>query len=163
MWGRTVGVTAAAIGVSANTYWASRSGALDGPTASMWFDAVAIMSVAFLIGHIASVLEDALGARARTDQAYQELEHSARDRMLTITDQVPVGLYRTTPDGRITGGNDALMDILGFTDRVAMLRANVWDHYVRSDDRHGQLDGIGASGVSGGSLNCGESTERRFG
>jgi PAS domain S-box-containing protein len=143
MWGRTIGVTAAAAGSLANIYWANQAGV----TVSTWSDAVAIMSFAFLIGHIAGVLEGAVGARARTDQAFQELEYSARDRMLTITDQVPVGLYRTTPDGTIIGGNDALMSILGFVDRAAMLQANVWDHYVRSEDRQAHLvEGTAAEG-----------------
>ena len=35
------------------------------------------------------------------------------------------------------------MRMLGFEDRQAMLQTNVWDHYVRSEDRRLQLEAAG--------------------
>jgi PAS domain S-box-containing protein len=139
MWGSTVGVSAALIGVMVNSYWAHAAGVTGYASGSRLLEAVVISTTAFVLGYIGRALERALGARARSDQAYTELELVARDRMLTITDQVPVGLYRTTPDGRIVGGNDALMNILGFADRSSMLRASVWDHYVDAKEREQQI------------------------
>lgn len=144
MWGRLRGAALAFAITIANAYWAHLLGVSHGSASVVVGDALAVTAVAVLIGHIASVFESALGARARSDLAYTELEGLARERMLTITDQVPVGLYRTTPDGAIVGGNDALMRILGFSERDALLSANVWDHYVRSEDRH-KLIGSAAS------------------
>jgi PAS domain S-box-containing protein len=144
MWGRLRGAALGFMITVANGYWAHLLGVSHGSVSILVGDALAITAIAVLIGHIASVLESALGARARSDLAYTELEGLARDRMLTITDQVPVGLYRTTPDGAIVGGNDALMRILGFSQRDALLSANVWDHYLRSEDRH-KLIGSAAS------------------
>lgn len=139
MWGSTVGVSTAVVGVALNTYWASAADVAGFAGGARLIEAVVISSIALVIGRIGRLLEGALGARARSDQALSQMEHAARDRMLTITDQVPVGLYRTTSDGRIIGGNDALMKILGFSDRAAMLNTNVWDHYARAEDRERQL------------------------
>lgn len=139
MWGSTVGVSAALVGVTVNTFWASASDVVGFASGARLIEAAVISATALVLGRIGRVLEGALGARARTDQALSQMEHAARDRMLTITDQVPVGLYRTTPDGKIVGGNDALMKILGFSDRAAMLHTNVWDHYPRSEDREQQI------------------------
>lgn len=139
MWGSAVGISAALIGVTVNSLWAYAAGQSGFLTGARLVEAAIISTTAFVLGYIGRTLERALGARARSDLAYSELEQTARDRMLTITDQVPVGLYRTTPDGRIVGGNDALMKILGFTQREAMLQASVWDHYVRHEDRERQL------------------------
>jgi PAS domain S-box-containing protein len=139
MWGSTVGISAAVIGVTVNSYWAHAAGIAGFASGPRLFEAAVISATAFVLGYIGRALERALGARARSDLAYTELEQTARDRMLTITDQVPVGLYRTTPDGRIVGGNDALMKILGFSDRLSMLQTSVWDHYVRAEERELQL------------------------
>jgi PAS domain S-box-containing protein len=140
MWGRAAGAALAMAASVANFYWAEFLGSSGGSTPVVVVDVLAITAVAALVGHIGMVLEHALGARARSDQAYTALEVAARERMLTITDQVPVGLYRTTPDGKIMGGNDALIRILGYADRKALLDANVWDHYVRAKDRRQQME-----------------------
>ncbi|MGE0453402.1 MAG: PAS domain S-box protein [Vicinamibacteria bacterium] len=52
-----------------------------------------------------------------------------------LTDRVPLGLYRTTPDGRILAANDTLAEILGFESHVQLLSLNAADFYVRSEDR----------------------------
>ncbi len=139
MWGSRVGVAAALVGVSLNSYWAIEAGAVGFASGPRLVEATVISLTALVIGQIGQILERALGARYAADRAYSALEEAARDRMLSITDQVPVGLYRSTPEGRISGGNDALMRILGFEDRKAMLKTNARDHYVRPEDRDRQL------------------------
>ena len=140
MWGGGVGLVAAAAGYVTNFIWARHLGMEGSLAAPMVFDALAIMAIAFLVGHASRRLEMALGARHQADEAYSQLEQTARDRMFTITDQVPVGLYRTTPGGRVVGGNSALMKILGFADQAALLDANVWDLYVDSEERLSQIE-----------------------
>ncbi len=135
IWGRFPGGLIAFGGVLLNAHLARRAGLDISPTPSLVGDAIGIGGIAFLIGHIAGVLEGALGARERTAQAYDELEAVARDRMLTITDQVPIGLYRTTPDGQVIGGNEALGTILGLSDKAELSDANVWDYYLDDSDR----------------------------
>lgn len=146
MWGGTVGVVAALVGVSINSYWADTAGAAEVAGTARVVEAVVISFTAFLVGSVGRILEKALGARYRADRTISKLEASARERMLTITDQVPVGLYRTTADGAIVGGNEALMRMLGFEDRQALLHTNVWDHYVRSEDRRLQIEDAGKAG-----------------
>ncbi|MDJ0663081.1 MAG: PAS domain-containing sensor histidine kinase [Acidimicrobiia bacterium] len=135
IWGRFPGGLIAIGGVLVNAYIANRTGVDSSPAISVAVDAVAIGGVAFLIGHVAGILEGALGAKERTAQAYDELEAVARDRMLTITDQVPIGLYRTTPDGKVIDGNEALGKILGLADKAELSEASVWDYYIEDSDR----------------------------
>lgn len=145
MWGRSVGAAAAGLASLVNFYFGSTTGLESSAATATVFDTIAIVLMAFFIGHVSETLERALGARYRADQAYSELEQTARERMLTITDQVPVGLYRTTPEGRIVGGNEALLRILGFPDQAALIQANVWELYVRSEDRQAQIAAAGSS------------------
>jgi PAS domain S-box-containing protein len=135
IWGRWPGGIIAVVVILSNGFWADSVGLHTGGWISIVIDAIGIGAIAFLVGHIAASLEQALGAREQVSLAYDELEAAARDRMLTITDKVPIGLYRTTPDGRIIGGNDALMKILGFSDQQSMLATNVLNHYVDEVDR----------------------------
>ncbi len=136
MWGSVPGAAHGLVSASLNVLATGWMGLERNVWWSITLDATAIAVTAYLIGHIAKSLERALGARAR---AVDELEAQANERMLTITDQVPIGLYRTTPAGEIIGGNDALMRILGFHDKESMLATNVWDHYVDSADRSTRL------------------------
>jgi diguanylate cyclase (GGDEF)-like protein/PAS domain S-box-containing protein len=48
---------------------------------------------------------------------------------------VPVGLYRTTPAGRMLKANSALVRILGYPDLAALLETNVGDIYLDPEDR----------------------------
>ncbi len=140
LWGRSAGFVTSILAWLINTGWGQFHGLIDGVNAPLVADALAVALVSIGIGHIARAMERAFLARDRSVQAYTELEDAHRDRMLTITDKVPVGLYRTTPEGRIMGGNDALMTILGFEDRESMLSTNVWDHYVDTEDRKERIE-----------------------
>ncbi len=58
---------------------------------------------------------------------------TARDR--TLMDDIPVGLYRTAPDGCFLEANTALVALLGYPDRAALLAATVPSIYVDPDER----------------------------
>ncbi len=64
--------------------------------------------------------------RAQEYQATQEAEMQYR----ALFNGAPVGLYRSTSDGRILDANPALVSILGFPDRASLLAVNVTDLYV---------------------------------
>lgn len=53
----------------------------------------------------------------------------------TIFDHVPIGLYRTTPGGKIQDGNLALARLLGYASREELLAVNAIDCYVDPEDR----------------------------
>ncbi|RME42790.1 MAG: PAS domain-containing sensor histidine kinase, partial [Caldilineae bacterium] len=56
-------------------------------------------------------------------------------RYRTLFDGVPVGLYRTTPDGRILNANMALVRLLRYPDRQTLLATHAADLYAHPEDR----------------------------
>jgi diguanylate cyclase (GGDEF)-like protein/PAS domain S-box-containing protein len=57
------------------------------------------------------------------------------DRYKALVKQLPVGVYRTTPEGLIIEANAALARILGYRKPSDLFICNVEDFYVRGDDR----------------------------
>jgi len=64
--------------------------------------------------------------RVRAEKALRESE----ERYRSLFNHVPVGLYRTSPDGEILDVNPALVQILGYPDRETLLAVNTSDLYV---------------------------------
>ncbi|MFZ5922244.1 MAG: PAS domain S-box protein [Chloroflexota bacterium] len=52
-----------------------------------------------------------------------------------LFDRIPAALYRTSPQGQILDANPALVKMLGYPDREAMMQVNVNDFYVNPADR----------------------------
>jgi two-component system NtrC family sensor kinase len=69
--------------------------------------------------------------RQRAEEALQESE--ARSRRLF--EDVPLGLYRTSPEGYILEANAALVQMLGYPDREALPATNVVDAYLDPEQR----------------------------
>ncbi len=67
-------------------------------------------------------------------QAEQALRASEQ-RFRHLFERVPVGLYRTAPDGRILDANPALVEILGYPDREALLAQHAGKVYANPADR----------------------------
>lgn len=57
------------------------------------------------------------------------------DRYKALVEQLPVGVYRTTPEGLFVEANAALARMLGFRRPRDLFTCNVKDFYVRGDDR----------------------------
>ena len=53
----------------------------------------------------------------------------------SLPDGIPVGLYRSTPEGRILDVNDTMVEMLGFPRREALLATDAGSLYVNPDDR----------------------------
>jgi PAS domain S-box-containing protein len=69
----------------------------------------------------------------RTAQiALRESEEKYR----SLTNQLPIGVYRTTVEGKLLFGNPALATILGFEHLDAMIGISVLDFYTSPDVRH---------------------------
>ena len=64
--------------------------------------------------------------RKKITNALRESEESFR----SLFERVPVGLYRTRPDGKILDANQALVEILGFPDKETLLSARSGDQYA---------------------------------
>jgi PAS domain S-box-containing protein len=101
-------------------------------------------------------------ARAFADQAAVALENArlfdeadqrrlaaeaAEERYRSLFDRVPVGLFRTMPDGQILDANPAHAQILGYADRDALVGSNVEDHYANPEDRKRLADLLARDGV----------------
>ncbi len=64
--------------------------------------------------------------RKRAEEAIQESENRYR----TLFEGVPMGLYRTTLEGRILDVNPTLIKILGYPDRKSLMAKNAADLYA---------------------------------
>lgn len=71
---------------------------------------------------------------AERRRAEAELRVS-EERYHSLFDNVPVGLYRTTPEGRILEANPALVQMLGFADKAALLATNVSELCLNPEQR----------------------------
>ncbi len=65
------------------------------------------------------------------EEALRESEEQYRD----LVDRVPVGLYRSTPEGRIRDANPAMAEILGYPDRERVVALHADDVYADIQDR----------------------------
>lgn len=81
------------------------------------------------------------------EERTRELQESEK-RYRSLFDGVPVGLYRSTPDGKIIDANLALVQMLGFQDRDRLLSVETIDsHYVNPDERARWIELLNREGV----------------
>jgi PAS domain S-box-containing protein len=64
-----------------------------------------------------------------------EALHRSEKRYRELFNSIPIGLYRTTPEGSILDVNPAMLDILGYPDRNTLLQENSLDIYIDPNDR----------------------------
>lgn len=75
-----------------------------------------------------------IAIRIALEQAQQrQALKQAENRYSTLFDRVPVGLYQITPQGQIIEANPALAELLGYSDRQALLNVNAVDVHVEAD------------------------------
>ncbi len=79
-------------------------------------------------------LERAIRYALERHRAARELRES-EERHRSMFDHLPVGLYRSDPDGTFLDANPALIRILGYPDRGTLQRVFSRDLYVHPDDR----------------------------
>ncbi len=83
-----------------------------------------------LVSAVAAQLGSVL-QRKRAEEALRESE----ERYRSLFERVPVGLYRTTPEGQILDTNPAAVQILGYPDRETLLAHDPVDLYANAEDR----------------------------
>jgi diguanylate cyclase (GGDEF)-like protein/PAS domain S-box-containing protein len=87
---------------------------------------------------------------------------ASEERFHGLFEGVPVGLYRTTPAGRMLDANSALVRILGYPDLEALLETNVADIYLDPAARR-QWQGQWQGTTEGdGAIRSFEAAVRRF-
>ena len=77
-----------------------------------------------------TVIRD-IDQQKRIAEALRKSEKRYRD----LFNSVPIGLYRTTPEGSILDVNPAMLDILGYPDRNTLLQEKSPDIYIDRDER----------------------------
>lgn len=81
--------------------------------------------------------------KVKQRKALQEAE----ERYRKLFTNIPVGLYRTTPEGKIVDANPALVTLLGFDNPEELLRKNVREFFVKEEEREKQLATLKEKGV----------------
>ena len=105
---------------------------LGGVNGMVWVAA----SVAYLPGsnhgpdHFLAHLEYITERRQR-EEALRQSEVQYR----TFVERLPVAMYRSRRDGQIVDGNQALADLLGYTDMLELRGMNTYEMYVDPGDR----------------------------
>lgn len=102
------------------------------------------------MGWRAAALWAGIGAAASAGalaRAMGQRERANAERHRALFDGVPVGLYRTTPDGRILEANAALAAMLGYQDASALLARAVADIVVDPADRAAEQALLEQNGV----------------
>ncbi|MFW6196419.1 MAG: PAS domain-containing protein [Thermoplasmatota archaeon] len=85
----------------------------------------------------------------------QEIKHyetkkkliQSEKRYKDLITNLPVGIYKTTPEGKIIDGNEALADILGYSDVRKLRRIDAFDLFVNPEDREKWMERIKKKGV----------------
>jgi len=69
--------------------------------------------------------------RKRIEEALRKSEERYRE----LFENVPVGIYRTTPEGEIIDANPAMVQMLGYPDRESLIMAKAEETYVNPEER----------------------------
>jgi PAS domain S-box-containing protein len=94
---------------------------------------------------IGGLILNAHDVTARLEAHAQRLE--AEDRYRDVFENVPIGLYRSAPDGRHIDVNPAMVQILGFGSVEEYLASNAHDLYVDQDERRAWKETVERDGV----------------
>jgi len=74
--------------------------------------------------------------RVRQQHSFLKTE----SRYLKLIEGIPLGLYRTNPEGIILDANSALVEMLGCPDRATLLNLKAIDFFVTPEDRQKRLE-----------------------
>jgi PAS domain S-box-containing protein len=99
-------------------------------------DAFDAEEVGFLVRLAENLTYGMMSLRTRAERARAEQALRASDEQYRgLFEDVPVGLYRTTPEGEILEANPSLVHMLGYPDLEHLLTVSVVDLYVDVEER----------------------------
>lgn len=90
-----------------------------------------ILLSAYIDGDIVYGMSLDISEQKLATEAVKDSEEKYR----TLFERVPIGLYRTTPSGRIIDVNPAFIKLFGYKNKEEILRMNSVDFYVNPKDR----------------------------
>lgn len=79
-------------------------------------------------------------------RAEYELRQS-RKHYQELFNQIPIGLYSSTPDGEILDANPALVNMLGFSDKESFMKTKTIDSYLDPSEREKLQDQLEKEGI----------------
>jgi len=95
-----------------------------------------------------NIIESFQIARDVTKRRWMEEDQkSSRESYRSLFDGVPIGLYRTTPEGEILEANPALVEMLGYSDIETFNAERAANLFVNPEDRERELDLLMRDGV----------------
>jgi two-component system cell cycle sensor histidine kinase/response regulator CckA len=65
----------------------------------------------------------------------EEALRASEERYRGLFERMPIGLYRVSPDGQILDVNSALVDMLGYPDRQALMNTHTIESYANPEDQ----------------------------
>jgi diguanylate cyclase (GGDEF)-like protein/PAS domain S-box-containing protein len=80
-------------------------------------------------------------------QPFKKKFLESEKRFQALLEHLPVGVYRTTPDGKIIEANQMLAKMLGYKKHEDLEDINVKDLYVRQEDRTQHLEELNTKGT----------------
>ncbi|MFZ0389430.1 MAG: PAS domain S-box protein [Calditrichia bacterium] len=86
-------------------------------------------------------------ATALERKASAENLRQSEERFQSLFNRVPVGLFRTSVDGKILEANPALVEMLGYPDKESLLKSNPSDHYLDPQEREKWIKKIHREGI----------------
>ena len=90
---------------------------------------IIVVTITFLIYNFSRKREHAENALRGSEERYR-----------TLFESVPVGLYRTQPDGQIIDANPALVEMLGYPDQASLLAINARNIFIHPVDRQKEME-----------------------
>jgi PAS domain S-box-containing protein len=93
------------------------------------------------------IQESITSASVSTGQTEEDILLQSAERYRSLFNRVPIGLYRTTPEGEILDASPALLEMLGYPDLESMLKLEVGDIYVNASDRVYEVSHLKNNGV----------------
>lgn len=92
---------------------------------------------------VTSELRKQIGINKLNEEALRKSE----ERYRSLFDGVPMGIYRTTPEGKILAANSALWALLGYHEKAPLISMNVKNLFVDEQDRERWKRQIEAQGT----------------
>lgn len=97
-------------------------------------------------GHVHDITVE-LAKRISLNKLNADAFRRSEERLRSVFDGVPIGIYRTTPEGRILVANIALLHLLGYPEKEPLLFMNVKNLFVDQGDRERWKEQIEAQGT----------------
>ena len=116
------------------------------------FDETDMAAMETLSSQIATAIENArlyenaqqeIAERKKVEEALRQSE----ERMRSLFERIPVGLYRTTKEGKILDANSAMIEMFHYEDLKSLQEVNAADLYLKSEARKIWQSTINREGV----------------